>query len=120
MKPYLLILVTAISVIMSSPVNPAGFKGPGVDAPVYSIADVFMAGDDTPCVLEGHIISKIKHRKNRYVFQDKSGEIVVEIKKKVFGELTITPDDLIRIEGEVEESKKYLNEVSVDSIEIIR
>ncbi|MFT4300568.1 MAG: NirD/YgiW/YdeI family stress tolerance protein, partial [Desulfovibrio sp.] len=71
----------------------AGFEGPGVASTVTRAADVLGAQDDAPCVLEGHILEKLPRRKNRYLFEDHSGRVVVEIKNEVFGHLTVTPRD---------------------------
>lgn len=98
----------------------AGFVGPGAMMPVYRAADVLSAVDDSPCVVEGRIVSKIQGRKNRYLFEDASGQVVVEIKKKVFGAHTVTPDNIVRIEGEVEVDEKYANEIEAESLAIVK
>lgn len=98
----------------------AGFLGPGAPAPVARAADVQAAADDAPCTLEGRLVEKIRNRKNRYLFEDGSGQVIVEINKKVFGGLTITPENIVRLDGEVERDKKYPNEVEVDSIIILK
>lgn len=97
----------------------AGFIGPGSPVAITSAADALKAGDDTPCVLEGRIKARIQGRKNRYLFEDSSGRIIVEIKKKIFGNMTITPENIVRLEGEVEADDKYPNEVEVDYIFVL-
>lgn len=97
----------------------AGFEGPGAGHVVVRAADVYAAWDDAPCELTGRIVEKIPGRKNRYVFEDASGKVVVEIKRHVFGDFTVTPDHLVRIIGEVEMDSKYPNEVEVDWLSII-
>ena len=67
------------------PSHAAGFEGPGVSPTVTRAADVLDAQDDAPCVLEGHILEKIPFRKNRYLFGDGSGRVVVEIENDIFG-----------------------------------
>lgn len=97
----------------------AGFIGPGAISPVTTAAEALKAEDDVPCVLEGKIEAKIPARKNRYLFSDQSGKIVVEIKKKVFENYTVTPETRVRLEGEVEWSSKHPNEVEVEHLEIV-
>lgn len=92
----------------------AGFSGPGVSNTVTKAIDVVNALDDAPCILEGHILEKIPTRKHRYIFADDSGKVVVEIENKVFGNLTVTPEDKVRLIGHVDWSKKHANEVEVD------
>ena len=95
-----------------------GFVGPGVSPTLTRAADVLDAWDDAPCVLEGHILEKIP-RKDRYLFEDESGRVVVEIEHGIFGHLTVTPQDKVRLVGHVDWSAKHPNEVEVDALAII-
>lgn len=97
----------------------AGFHGPGVAATVNRAADVATALDDAPCVLEGHILEKIPHRKNRYLFADQSGQVIVEIEHQTFGDNTVTPEKRVRLVGHIDWSKKHPNEVEVNHLTII-
>lgn len=97
----------------------AGFEGPGVSPTVMRAADVIDALDDAPCVLEGRIVEKIPFRKNRYLFEDNSGRVVVEIENEIFGHLTITPNDMVRLMGHVDWSRKRPNEVEVDALALM-
>ena len=101
------------------PSHAAGFEGPGVSPTVTRAADVLDAQDDAPCVLEGHILEKIPFRKNRYLFGDGSGRVVVEIENDIFGHLTITPRERVRLMGHVNWSRKRSNEVEVDALALI-
>lgn len=100
----------------------AGFEGPGAGADagmVTRAADVAEAYDDVPCMLEGHLVEKLPQRKDRYVFRDESGTVVVEIEDETFGHLTVTPQTRIRLMGKVEWSSKRPNEVEVDGLAIL-
>ena len=97
----------------------AGFEGPGVAATVTRAVDVLGAQDDAPCVLEGHLVEKLPRRKHRYLFEDHSGQVVVEIENKVFEQLTVTTKDKVRLQGHVDWNRKRPNEVEVDSITIL-
>ncbi|MDD4701836.1 MAG: NirD/YgiW/YdeI family stress tolerance protein [Desulfovibrio sp.] len=97
----------------------AGFEGPGVASTITSAADVLDAQDDAPCVLEGYILEKLPRRKNRYLFEDGSGRVVVEIKNGIFGHLTVTPRDKVRLLGHVDWNRKRPNEVEADALAII-
>ena len=96
----------------------AGFEGPGVAATVTRAADVLGAQDDAPCVLEGHIVEKLPRRKNRYLFEDHSGKVIVEIKNDVFGHLTVTPRDKVRLLGHIDWNRERTNEVQVEALAI--
>ena len=97
----------------------AGFMGPGVSATVTSAAQALEAADDAPCVLEGRLVERIPQRKNRYLFEDESGRVVVKIKRETFGPLTVTPHDRLRLMGEVEWSGKRPNEVDVEGLALL-
>lgn len=97
----------------------AGFEGPGVAATVTRAVDVLGAQDDAPCVLEGHLVEKLPRRKHRYLFEDHSGQVVVEIENRVFGQLTVRPHDKVRLQGHVDWNRKRPNAVEVDALFII-
>ena len=119
--PYTLLLCLALALVFFAPqpVCAAGFEGPGVAATATRAADVLGAQDDAPCVLEGHLVEKLPRRKHRYLFEDHSGQVVVEIDNKIFEQLTVTPKDKVRLQGHVDWNRKRPNEVEVDSITII-
>lgn len=113
------LLLAAFLWLLPSGVVAAGFVGPGVSPTVTRAADVLDAWDDAPCVLEGHILKKIP-RKDRYLFEDESGSVVVEIEHETFGHLTVTPQDKVRLVGHVDWSPKHPNEVEVEALAIIQ
>ena len=115
---FLLLLLSLLISMESAPVA-AGFEGPGVAVTVTRAVDVLGAQDDAPCVLEGHLVEKLPRRKHRYLFEDHSGQVVVEIDNKVFEQLTVTPKDKVRLQGHVDWNRKRPNEVEVDSISVI-
>ena len=119
--PYLFFLLLAFSLVISMESTPAaaGFEGPGVAATVTRAVDVLGAQDDAPCVLEGHLVEKLPRRKHRYLFEDHSGQVVVEIDNKIFEQLTITPKDKVRLQGHVDWNRKRPNEVEVDSLSVM-
>ena len=100
----------------------AGFEGPGAGSGadvVTRAADVAEAYDDVPCMLEGHLVEKLPQRKDRYVFRDESGTVVVEIEDETFGHLTVTPQTRIRLMGKVEWSSKRPTAGAVDGLAIL-
>ena len=100
------------------PGSPAGgFNGPGPKA-LTQAAQVADAPDDTPCVLEGNVLEKL--RKDKYLFQDASGRVTVEIDGKVFGGNTVTPESRVKLTGEVEHKRRGGNEVDVHRLELVK
>ena len=96
-----------------------GFRGPGAQpGSVTQAAQVANATDDTPVVLEGNIIERL--RGDHYVFQDASGKVVLDIDDNVFGNNTVTPETRVRVHGEVDTHRQRPNDVDVRWLEIIK
>ena len=95
-----------------------GFAGPGPQT-ITKAAQVQNALDDTTCTLEGNILERLS--KNKYVFQDDSGKITVEIGQRIFGSNRVTPETRVRLTGEVDHKKQgSANEVDVRYLEIVK
>ena len=95
-----------------------GFAGPGPQT-ITKAAQVQNALDDTTCTLEGNILERLS--KNKYVFQDDSGKITVEIGQRIFRPNTVTPETRVRLTREVDHKKQgRANEVDVRYLEIVK
>ena len=99
--------------------QPGGFKGPGTAAVADTVAKALEARDESPVVLEGRIVSAAKEHEE-YVFQDKTGKIVIELDDDLFHGRTVTPENTIRIWGEVDTKFGRDSEVEVDRFEIVK
>lgn len=100
---------------------PGGFSGPISGANVETVAAAKKLPDDARVILVGNIISKLAGSKNKYMFRDGTGEIVVEIKRKVFRGQDITPQDKVRIAGKMD--KDFFEpeiEVEVKDLEVVK
>jgi uncharacterized protein (TIGR00156 family) len=69
-------------------------------------------------VLEGRILSAAKEHEE-YVFQDKTGKIIIELDDDLFQGRTVTPETVIRIWGEVDTKLGRDSEVEVDRFVLI-
>jgi uncharacterized protein (TIGR00156 family) len=75
-----------------------GFSGPG---PGLSTAkQAASMWDDSPVTMEGRLVRNLGGE--HYLFQDNSGTITVEIDPECWQGQTITPDDQVLVEGEVD------------------
>lgn len=115
-----LIFALALS-LLASPAF-AAFTGPGTpaksdQAPITQAAQVATAPEKTLCLLEGNIVEQTIG--NRYIFKDDSGNITVKISRKQLRCRTVTPENKIRICGEVDIEKQKA-EVDVDWLEILQ
>ena len=69
--------------------------------------------DEAYVTLNGKIVKKIGSEK--YLFEDQSGSIDIEIDDKDWRGLVVGPDDVVIIEGEVDKGWTKL-EIEVDNI----
>ncbi|MBQ3059558.1 MAG: NirD/YgiW/YdeI family stress tolerance protein [Desulfovibrio sp.] len=101
-------------------ITAGGFQGP-VSVPAVDTAQKALGSrDDTPAVLTGHIVSRVSAADDDYIFRDRTGQIRVEIDDEVFAGRTVTPQNLIRITGEVDKDIIRDGKVDVDVLEILK
>jgi uncharacterized protein (TIGR00156 family) len=89
-----------------------GFTGPS-SIKVSTIAEVQNMPHDADVVLEGKIESHLRDEK--YIFNDGHETIVVEIDHDVWNGLSIGPEDIVIISGEIDRKFQRI-EVEVDRI----
>ena len=92
---------------VSSTAQAGGFTGPS--GAVTTVANAKSLRDDTWVTLRGKITERISD--DLYKFQDASGVINVDIDHKRWNGVTVTPQDVVEIQGEVD---KDWNSVEVD------
>lgn len=126
MKKRSLALLLAAATLTAAPAfaQKGGFSGPDATASANSAGKGGFVGpdvanttveqakslrDDAWVALEGNIVRKMG--KELYAFRDSSGTINVEIDDDLWNGVTITPNDKVRIEGEVD---KDWNSVEID------
>jgi uncharacterized protein (TIGR00156 family) len=99
-----------------------GFQGPASTAPasLSTVAQALQAPDDAYCVLEGNIIARAPRHHERYIFQDTTGKMTVEIDDKLFAGRTVTPQTRVRLHGEIDLKRHGDREVDVDVLEILK
>lgn len=84
-----------------------GFNGPDIASTTVEQAKSLR--DDSWVILEGNIVRKVGDE--LYEFRDRTGSINVDIDDKDWRGLTVSPQDRVRIEGEVD---KDWNSVEID------
>lgn len=121
-----LIIASALVLLLSAPASAAfvtvaqfgGFKGPNTVVEVDTVAKALKASDEAPCVLEGKIISAGPKR-DGYVFEDATGKITIELDAKLFQGRTVTPENKVRLYGEVDTKTSRPSEVDVEWFEVL-
>lgn len=79
-----------------------GFMGDTSKAEIVTIKQAMAMPDESEVTLSGQIEKRVK--KDKYVFKDSSGTIMVEIDKKVWNGQTVTPNDTVIISGELDKN----------------
>lgn len=90
-----------------------GFIGPG--GSVTTVENAKSLRDDTWVILRGKIVQRVSD--DLYKFQDASGTVNVDIDHKRWNGLTVTPQDTVEIQGEVD---KDWNSVEIDVKQITK
>jgi uncharacterized protein (TIGR00156 family) len=108
MMALMTILFVGIAVILSA--QQGGFTGPGRNdsrsgnAELVTIAEAKAFPDDTSVILQGTIVDSLGDEE--YTFKDESGEIVIEIDRRVWNGLSVSASDLVEIYGEVDADRR--------------
>lgn len=93
-----------------------GYTGPGATTQVTTVAGALDAADDTPVVLQGQIVKRLKG--DRYEFKDASGTITVEIDDEDWPPQAVSENAKVKLTGEVERDLMS-REVDVDIVELM-
>lgn len=105
---------TATAIPIEGPVvgyMPGGFIGG--DGEIVTVEQVKEMRDDVPVVLQGVIVER--NGDEKYLFQDSTGSIVVEIDDENWGGLTVGPEEVIKVYGDVDRGI-FSTEIDVDYI----
>ena len=94
------------------PLENGGFVG-GRDN-IVTVAQAREMRDDAYVVLQGNIIQRMGD--DKYLFEDTTGSITVEIDKKDWNGATVTPNDTVKLYGEVDRGLMSA-EIDVDYVQ---
>lgn len=97
----------------SPSLSPAGGFVGGAET-IVSVKQVKEMRDDVPVVVKGHIVQRMGDEK--YLFEDTTGSITVEIDKDDWRGQTITPNDDVKLYGDVD-AGIFKTEIDVDYVE---
>lgn len=89
-----------------------GFVGQQVISTVKQVKEM---RDDTNVVMQGRIVQRVDND-DKYMFEDATGTITVEIDKKDWQGQTVTPSDTVKLYGEIDRGI-FNTEVDVDRVE---
>lgn len=101
------------------PGSQGGFSGPGSQAAGMTVQQAKNLPDDSRVTLTGCIINQLPRDSEKYTFKDATGEIVVDIDHKYFRGQNVTPQNTVRITGEVDREFGRGVEIDVKSLEVL-
>lgn len=96
-----------------------GFKGPTVGVEVTTVKQALESKDDTAVLLTGSITGRKAGSDDKYIFKDATGEMTVDIDKKVFVGRTVTPENTVKLSGKVDKDMLEPAKVDVKVLEIL-
>lgn len=97
-----------------------GFRGPGNgQTATVTVEQAKRLPDDAKVTLTGSIVNQLPNTKDKYTFRDQSGDIQIDVDRKVFRNQTVTPESIVRIQGEVEKDFGHPVEIDVNLLEIV-
>lgn len=116
-KLFFAFLILSAVIGVTAYVQAQGFVGSSAQK---TVAEANRMRSGSQVVLTGHIVHNI--REEYYLFRDNTGEIRVEISRRVWGGLSVTENDLVEIRGEVERDwyRFFRRTIEVHSLRIVR
>lgn len=110
-------MITVSAVAVQAKKYHGGFIGPEAEYSSVTVAEVKNLSDDARVMLQGNIISRMSD--DDYMFKDSTGSIKVEIDKKDWDGLTVTPQDVVDIRGKVDKHWFGEPEIDVKSLSLV-
>lgn len=107
----------------------AGFDGPDAtneakkiskggfvsgDEVIVTVAQINEMRDDVPVIVKGKILQRVGDEK--YIFEDETGKITVEIDDDDWRGQTISPENVVKLYGDVDRGL-FKTEVDIDYVE---
>ena len=107
------LLLTAAAVVFSTPAMAGNSDGGFVDVNVITVEEAKNMNDDAYVILQGYITDR--NGDEKYVFQDKTGSITVEIDDDDWDGVDVSPADLVENQGDIDKAWTDV-EIHVDTI----
>lgn len=112
--------LTAALLVSATPAAFAQYSGPGSEAKVDSTVEQVLKKpiDDKHVTLKGKLTKKVGNEK--YLFNDGTGEIRVDIDAEDFPQVKLDDKTEIQITGEIEKDFLESPEIDVDAVTIVK
>ena len=110
-------VIAAFAVAVLAGPAAAQFRGPEATGATATVAQANSARPGTYLTLTGNVVSHL--REDYFLFSDATGEIRVEIDNRVFRNQPVSPEDTVRIHGEIDRNSRGLY-MWVKTLDIVR
>jgi uncharacterized protein (TIGR00156 family) len=100
-------------VVVEQVANPSGGFVAGEET-IVTVKQVNEMRDDVPVIVKGRILQRIGNEK--YLFEDNTGSITVEIDNEDWRGQTVAPTDTVKLYGEVDRGI-FKTQIDVDYVE---
>lgn len=111
-------IISAAALLLAATSASAQYAGPGASPAIANIKEVLSSAPDNARVeLVGYVTRQVG--KEKYIFNDGTGEIRVEIEAEDFPKVRIDEKTKLRIGGEVEKEFLQSPEIDVDHITVL-
>ncbi|MDE5833318.1 MAG: NirD/YgiW/YdeI family stress tolerance protein [Desulfovibrio sp.] len=111
------LVMIALSLLLAMPAQ-AAFIGPNSGGDATTVAAAKKMRDDAYVTLTGNIVRRV--RGDKYVFRDATGDIIIDIDEEDFRGQDVSPQNTVRIMGEIDKDFGRDAEVDVKSLRVIR
>lgn len=99
--------------VVAAKANPKGGFVGGAET-IVTVKQVNEMRDDVPVIVKGHIVQRMGDEK--YLFEDSTGSITVEIDDDNWRGQTVMPTDTVKLYGEVDRGI-FKTEIEIDYVE---
>ena len=113
-------LIAGVSTLLALGAGSAGaqYAGPGAVTPAANVAEILKDPvDDMAVVLRGKLLKKIGS--DKYLFNDGTGEIVVEIEHRDFPAQRVTETTTVEIEAKVDKDFMRKPELEAKRVTVV-
>ena len=112
---FLALGISAQSFAGDSSKKMGGLKQDLSQMPVSTVQSVQSMPDETMVMMQGNISKRVK--KNKYLFNDNTGEMIIEIDGYAWNGNNVSPTDVVTIIGQIDNDDN-VNIVEVDEVMI--
>lgn len=113
MLSFAVLVGTTLSVAAAEQNNKGGFQNNNQDK-IITVTEIAELKDGDYVVMQGNILEKTGEE--TYNFKDNTGTMLIEIDDDNWAGITVTPNDIVIIEGEIDKNLVEPTIIEVDTV----